>query len=136
MRQRDALAAAYAATAYVVADGFRRLRLRIGRRSAEADRLLARRRAREAYLLSADNPGSLRRPEAVNRLARRRLPAGLAAEAWADDGEWPAERGVLAFLDERRARSLMWRLRQRACLRVARGRAPVLLWSRAGYFGR
>ena len=43
---------------------------------------------------------------------------------------------MLAFVDERDARLLLRRLRQRACLRVARGRPAVLLYARAGYFGR
>lgn len=136
MLRRDALSAAYAATTYFVGDGPNRFPLKLGERSLAADRLLARRRAREAFILAADNPGSLRRPEALNRRARRSLPLGPPTEAWADDGHWPIERGVLAFVDGRRARMLLRRLRQAAAVRVARGRPPVLLWSRAGYFGR
>lgn len=136
MRQEDGLAAAYAATCYIVSDGPRRLSLRIGEPSRPARRLLTRRRARAAFIVSADNPGSLRRPEASNRRARLRLPAGLPVEARADDGSWPAEHGALAFVDERSVRRLMRELRQKAAVRVARDRPPVLLWSRAGYFGR
>jgi len=136
MRRRDALADAYAATTYVVVDGFRRLPLRLGERSAGADRSLARLRTREAFVLTADNPGSLRRPEAANRRARLRLPRGLPTEARADGGDWPIERGVLAVVGAAQVGKLLAGLRQAAAVRVARGRPPVLLWSRAGYFGR
>lgn len=132
----DAFDAAYRATAYLLRDGFERVALRVGERSPALDRLLARRRAREGFILTADNPGSRRLPEAVNRRARLKLPPGPPTEAHADAGDWPSERGVLAFVDERSARLLLGRLRQRACLRVARGRPPVLLYARAGYFGR
>lgn len=134
--QAAALEAAYRATSYVVRDGARRIEVRVGRRSPEVDRLLARRRKRRGYVLTADNPGSLLRPALVNRRARLALPPGLAAEAFADAGDWPAERGVLAFVDEAQARLLLRRLRQRAALCVAFRRPPVLLWSKAGYFGR
>ena len=128
--------AAYRATTYLVRDGFDRIPLRIGERSDALDRLLARRRAREGFILTADNPGSRRLPEAANRRARLALPPGAPTEAWADDGDWPVERGVLALADERTARRLLRRLRQRACVHVARGRPAVLLYAAAGYFGR
>ena len=134
--RRDALAGPYAATTYVVVDGFRRVPLRLGARSPDADRLLARLRRRDAFILSADNPGSLRRPDATNRRARLRLPRGLRTEAQADGGGWPVERGVLATVGAAQVRKLLARLRQAAAVRVVRGRPPVLLWSRAGYFGR
>jgi len=136
MPRRDALAGPYAATTYVVVDGFRRLPLRLGARSPDADRLLARLRTREAFVLTADNPGSLRRPDAANRRAGLRLPLGLRTEARPDDGGWPVERGVLATVGAAQVQTLLAGLRQAAAVRVARGRPPVLLWSRAGYFGR
>ena len=128
--------AAYRATTYLVRDGFARIPLRVGEGSAALDRLLARRRAREGVVVTADNPGSRRLPEAANRRARRALPPGLPAEAHADAGDWPVERGVLALVDGRAARRLLRRLRQRACVHVARGRPAMLLYARAGYFGR
>lgn len=134
--EREELEAAYRATTYVVRDGAARIPLRIGRRSRALDRALLRRRRRLAFIVTADNPGSLLRPPATNRRARLGLPPGLPTEARADDGGWPVERGVLAFVDERTAQALLRRFRQRAAVRVALGRAPVLLWSNAGYFGR
>lgn len=134
--QQARLEAAYRATTYVVRDGFAQIALRVGQRSPEADRLLARRRRRRAYVLSADNPGSLLRPPLVNRRARLALPPGPPTEARADAGDWPVERGVLAFVDKREARRWLRRLRQRAALCVAFRRAPVLVWSKVGYFGR
>ena len=136
MPQPQSLDAAYRATTYLVRDGFERLALRVGERSPALDRLLARRRARKGFVVTADNPGSRRLPEALNRRARLKLPPGPPSEAHADAGDWPSERGVLAFVDEAAARRLLRRLRQRACLRVARGRPAVLLYARAGYFGR
>ena len=132
----DAFDAAYRATTYLVRDRFARIPLRIGERSAALDRLLARRRAREGFIVTADNPGSRRLPEVANRCARLALPPGPPTEARADAGDWPVERGVLALVNERAARRLLRRLRQRACVHVARGRPPVLLYARAGYFGR
>jgi hypothetical protein len=131
----DAFDAAYRATTYLVRDGFERIPLRIGERSAALDRLLARLRAREGFVVTADNPGSRRLPEAANRRARLALPRGPATEARADD-DWPVERGVLALVDEREARRLLGRLRQRAAVHVARGQPAVLLYARASYFGR
>jgi hypothetical protein len=128
--------AAYRATTYLVRDGFARIPLRIGERSAALDRLLARRRAREAFVVAADNPGSRRLPEAANRRARLALPPGPSTEARADAGGWPVEHGVLALVNERAARRLLSRFRQRAAVHVARGRPAVLLYARAGYFGR
>ena len=132
----DSLDAAYRATTYLVRDGFVRIPLRIGDRSAALDRLLARRRAREGFIVTADNPGSRRLPEAANRRARLALPPGLPTEARADAGDWPVEQGVLIFVSERRARPLLRRLRQRAAVHVARGRPAMLHYARAGYFGR
>lgn len=127
---------AYRATTYLVRDGFARIPVRIGRRSAALDRLLARRRAREGFIVTADNPGSRRLHEAANRRARLALPPGPPTEAWSDAGDWPVERGVLALVSERSARLLLRRLRQRAAVHVARGRPAVLLYAAAGYFGR
>ena len=87
MPQPQPFDAAYRAATYLLRDGFERIVLRVGERSPRLDRLLARRRAREGFVVTADNPGSRRLPEALNRRARLTLPPGPPSEAHADSGD-------------------------------------------------
>lgn len=118
-----ALGVAYRATAYCVCWRGRALALRIGRRPPP----LPWGACRQAWFVTAANPGSRLRTTAANGRALRRLAEALHGLRWVpvvargDHGGWPAERGVLVFgMGERRAAALGRRLRQNAILAVGR----------------
>ena len=106
--------------------------VRIGRRSATADRWMARHGAREAGFITAWNPMSRWMPEAWNTAAQARLRRDLrgarhligegALEAW-------REEMLLVALPLNRLRRLARRHRQAAVVHVPRGGAARLVWT-------
>ena len=86
-----ALLAAYVRTRYVIPGGA----VRIGRRSAAADRILAMARRHEAVLITAWNPRSRRMPHGWNTRRQRvlsssvrrydMLPAQGGGRGWSED---------------------------------------------------
>ena len=79
--------------------------LRIGRRSAALDRLLAKHGATTWVFLTATNPGSRRLTDAENRRRTRNLAATLARRRWPrlrgegldPTGRWPPEPSYLVL---------------------------------------
>jgi len=105
--------------------------LRVGRRSAAVDAVLARFGARQGVILTAWNPFGRRHPEGWNRRlaarlaqASRRFPSVRADGAL---GRW-AEEGLLLAGDPRRAVPLARRFRQGGVVLLRRGaRARLVL---------
>lgn len=134
-----ALADAYRATDYHV-DAAPPVVLRIGRREAAADRLLAAHGVATAAFLTAWNPASRTTPPAENDAAQARLRADLAAGGYATlpgrglgrDGLWPPEESVLALgIDRSTAIRLARAYGQNAFVWLARQAAPELVWTGA-----
>lgn len=103
--------------------------VRIGRRSAAAEALLARFGARQGVILTAWNPFGRLHPEGWNRRAAARLAQASrrVASARADGrlGTW-AEEGLLLAGDPRRAVRLARRFRQGGIVLLGRA-APARL---------
>ncbi len=125
------LGAAYRATAYVVRCQGREVALRVGR----APPPLPWGGCRQAWVVTACNPGSRLRSPAANRLAARRLAWALRRRglrsvpsvARGDAGDWPPEPGLLVFGIPRRSAAALGRaMRQNAVVEVGR-RAVVLV---------
>lgn len=111
--------------------------LRIGRRSAPLDALLARQAATTWAFLSAVNPGSTRLDEEENRRRTRRLAAAVARRGWTryrgagidPSGRWPDEPSFLmldAPLDE--VVALAARFGQAAIVHGTTGGRACLRW--------
>jgi hypothetical protein len=119
------LARAYRATRYQVAGQ----RFTIGRRSRAIDGVLAGMHTREAVLLTADNPHSRRRPDAVNARMMRRLHAALrghtAFQAESGEGHW-REAQFLVACPAAWAAPLARRFGQNAIVLLRAGQAPAL----------
>src|SRR5213079_2684432 len=98
---RASLEAAYRAAAYAVEAPGGRFALRVGERSADADRLLAEHGAETWAYLTAYNPGSRPLPAAENRARQDELRRAVAAAgfaAFAGEGAgagWPPEASLL-----------------------------------------
>jgi hypothetical protein len=125
------LARAFAATRYEAAG----IIVRLARRSAAMDALLARHGARQAGLVTAWNPRSRRMPPGWNARAMARLRQAAHGRVLADGfgrGAGWAEAHLLLAGDARWLRRLARRFRQHAIVLVARGRVPRLLLSRTG----
>lgn len=117
---------AWRATRYTLDGG---VPVRVGRRSAAADAVLARLGARCGVILTAWNPFGRRHPPGWNRragarlaLASRRIPS-IRADGRL--GAW-AEEGLLLACDPRRALPLARRFRQGGVVLLRRG-APARL---------
>lgn len=130
------LEAAYRDTDYVVRHRDGEVVLRIGTRSAAADKLLRARRSRHAVFVTADNPFSRPLPDLLNRGARVRLRRSLrrrgieivAGIGRARHGDWPPEHSLLAIgAGPAMARRLCRLWRQNAVVLVTRHRAPALV---------
>lgn len=116
--------------------GARELVLRIGRRHAALERLLAAAKVRSAAFVTPANPRGEKQPAAKNRKALEALKELLAEsgqpflEAQGRDprGRWPAERGVfLLGIARADAVALGRLLDQNAIVYVGRARAPELV---------
>jgi hypothetical protein len=116
--------------------GAPQLVLRIGRRNAALERLLAAAKVRTAAFVTPANPRSEKQPAAKNRRmleAVRHLLAEsgqrfLDAEGRDPRRRWPAERGVfLLGIARADAMALGRLLDQNAIVYVARGREPELI---------
>lgn len=127
--------AAYEKARYVVF-AERELVVRVGRRSAALERLLAAGKVRTAAFVTPFNPRGVKQPQAKNRKALEALrhlleESGqrfLEAEGRDPEGRWPAERGVfLLGVARADALALGQLLDQNAIVYVARGRAPELV---------
>ena len=99
-RLSPGLIAAYRGTLYRV-HSTPTLDKRIGHRCLATERLMHRHRVRTAAVLTAENPGSRRQPDLVNRIRARRLDAALKhlgfkwlpTSAIDLNGLWPSEVG-------------------------------------------
>jgi hypothetical protein len=116
--------------------GDRELVLRIGRRDAALERLLAAAKVRTAAFITPANPRGERQPVAKNRKALEALRQLLEesgqkfvdAEGRDPRGRWPAERGVfLLGIARADAVALGRLLDQNAIVYVGRARAPELV---------
>jgi hypothetical protein len=127
------LAAAYAATSYVILSRGREVPVRLGRHSPAADHLLGR---GAACFVTACNPFGLMMPSSRNHRAMARLRAALRArgmrflpgEGRGDDGAWPPEESLLVMhlrTAEVAALGRLWR--QNAVVQLRRGRKAVLV---------
>jgi hypothetical protein len=114
---------AYEATAYAVRWRGRDVVLRIAARPPSLPWGVCR----QAWFITASNPFSRLCPAPANRRAGRRLAEALRrrgvrslpAVARGEDGDWPAEPGLLVFgLNRRSAAALGRGLRQNAILQV------------------
>ncbi|MCX8133858.1 MAG: DUF3293 domain-containing protein [Roseococcus sp.] len=119
--------AAYRASLYRAGE----VAVRVGRRSASADRWLARHGAPQGVFLTAWNPLSRPMPGRWNAQAmaalRRALRPAPHVEGEGALGRW-RERMLLAALSLRAARRLARRFRQAAVVVVPRGRPARLLY--------
>ena len=118
---------AYLASTYHVAG----LPLRIGRRSAAVDAVLAALGARAGGLLGAWNPRSRRMPAGWNRRAEARLRAATRRLRFVEAGGGTAgwqEHHLLLAGDPRCLAVFGRRFRQRAMVVLRRGRPPRLVW--------
>jgi hypothetical protein len=129
--RRAELDRAYRATSYLAGP----LRLRIGRRNAALDAMLAERGEETWAYLSAWNPGSEPVDDATNRVAHARLLAALqpratlAGESRSDDGSWPPEASVLVLgIGREEAIRLGRAFGQAAILVGRRGQEAELVW--------
>jgi hypothetical protein len=129
------LIASYENAEYVVF-GAAELVLRIGRRDARLERLLAAHGARSAAYVSAANPRGEVRSEEENRAATAALEKTLAARGYAclagegrdPEGRWVAEPSLLVLgiaREEAGALGRAWA--QNAIVFVEAGAAPELL---------
>lgn len=103
--------------------------VRIGRRSAEMDRLLLSHRRREAVFITAWNPFSRRMPEGWNRRMQSRL--ARAASRWTvlpAEGRWRrwCESHILVFAAAAPMAMLARRYRQHAIVIVRIGQQTRL----------
>jgi hypothetical protein len=102
---QDALFEAYGRTTFVADTPRGRLLLRVGRRSAELDDLLAAHGVATWAYVTAFNPGSRLLPAEANAARRRELERVIAARGFAaypgegigDDGRWPPEPSLLVL---------------------------------------
>ena len=133
-----ALVAAYQATDYVlfVEDGLE-ITLNIGRPSPEFDRVLERRRATGAVVVTAYNPRSIVLAEAENRARHAQLTELLntggydyaLGEGRDPTGQWKAELECVVFgISAETGLEIARRFEQNAIVFVARGREPELLY--------
>lgn len=131
------LHAAYLDTDYVVRTRGGAIVLRIGARSASADRLLRARRRRHAVFVTAENPFSRPLSGLLNRGAQARLRRWLRRRGFeiidgfgrARRGDWPPESSLLALgADPAAARRLCRVWRQNAVVLMTRHRVPTLVW--------
>jgi hypothetical protein len=104
--------------------------VRIGRRSAGMDALLARHGARQAGFITAWNPRSRRMPQGWNLRMQARLRQAargrVLAEGFGRGAGW-AEHHLLVRGDPRRLRVLARRFRQWAIVAAEAGRPARLL---------
>ena len=133
-----ALEAAFRATTYRVEIPGRSFRLRISQLDPAFDAFLRGRGVSEWCVVTACNPGGLRRDNENPRRAAR-LAHRIAERGWlgfpacnvADDGDWPDEPGFLLLqVGEAEARRLAAEFRQSACVCGQTGSAPRLVWTR------
>lgn len=122
---RPALLAAYRNTVYLAAGAA----IRVGRRSQAMDRLLLAHGARQAVLISADNPFSVIMPPGWNRRMRARLTEALAGRRFLPATgrlrRW-SEVHFLVFGEPRPTIKLARRFRQNAIV-IVRLRQPAQL---------
>ena len=134
----QALVDAYRVTDYVLflGDG-QEVTLNIGARSADFDRVLDRRKAATAALVTAHNPRSVVLSEAENRMRHRELTGLLEArgydyvlgEARDPTGAWKAELECVVFgIPPETGLELARRFHQYAIVFVTRGGVPELLY--------
>lgn len=133
--ERQQLEQAYRETTYRVRGGRDPICVRVGQPSEPLDHLLSSRAAATWAFVTADNPGSVIRPETENRAARERLATRVAlagrshlrCDALDDHGRWPAERGLLILdISRRDALALARNFGQNAILWGRAGQAPEL----------
>jgi hypothetical protein len=120
---------AYRATEYRCGDAA----VRIGRRSAAMDTLLARHQARRGVFVTAWNPFSRRMPEGWNRRMQHRLCAALRRRpVLPAEGAWRGwrEAHLLVLADPGPVLRAAWRFRQCAVVVARRGAVArlVLRW--------
>lgn len=134
---RQALAAAYRATTYVVTLPGGDCALRIGARSPQLDLWLEANGQRCWSWLTAANPASRRLTPEENAFRLERLAGeiealgfpALPATAIADTGEWPDEASYFVpALDQATALGLARRHGQNAFLAGEIGQAVCLIW--------
>lgn len=134
-RPGAALIAAYLATDYVVAASPPFV-LRVGRHSAELDRLMHLQGVDCAAFVTAWNPGSVRVPEDQNLATQERLERELRAAGYTlipgegrdPAGHWPGEPSVLVLgLSRSRAVDIGRVYRQHAVVWVRCGTAVELV---------
>ena len=137
------LVRAYRAAVYRVDGPGGPVTVRIGSRSPDLDRRLARVGAARAAIVTAANPRSRRRSDTVNRIAGLALLAAahrLGVRTWPataldPDARWPAERGLcLLGPSDRAVDRLLHRFGQNAAVTIVRGRPARLHWR--GHAGR
>lgn len=133
------IVAAYRATFYVAYGTHQETIIRIGSRSLETDRLLAKMRVRSGAFITGWNPYSSplneRRNEQWDRLLKRYLCMHsiryIEGEGRDSAGDWPPERSVLAFgVSYVAASSIGRRFRQNAIVYVASGQPAELVMLR------
>lgn len=103
--------------------------IRVGCRSAAADRMLAQHRVREAALISAYNPFSRKMPAGWNHRMQSRLADTLRHKSKLPaTGQWKhwSEAHFLVFCDRRVAVKLAHLFRQNAIV-IVRVRQPAYL---------
>ncbi len=134
-----ALEQAYRATTYrVEVPAGSGIAIRVGDRHGALDALLAERAAASWMYVTAYNPGSVRRSDAENEEAQRRLvedvTRGGAVAIYrgfsvGDDGAWPPEPSLLVLGPSRdEARAIGRRFGQLAVVCGERGGPAELLW--------
>ncbi len=130
------LEAAYRATAYVIRQKPRDIIARVGKRSAEVDRLLGRLQVHSAAFVTAWNPASAARSKVHNRAAHKRLLSTtkrlrlmtVAGYGKGDDGEWPVEESLLVCgVDLTMARQLGRQFGQNAIVWIRAGQRAKLV---------
>ena len=126
---------AYEHTDYVVFDGKREVRFRVGSRSARLAALLARHGADRWAFLTAWNPGSQPLSRAENDTRQDALLERLASEGYrclkgegrSSDASWPPEESILALdIPDRAARAIGRAFGQLAIVVGSRGKPARL----------
>ena len=133
----DTLIEAYRATDYVLFDSGGDLVVNIGRRSADFDRVLMRRGAETAVIVTAYNPRSVVLSETENRARHQQLTALLEAqghdyalgEGRDPTGQWKAELECVVFgISVEAGLEIARAFDQNAIVFIRHGDAPELVY--------
>lgn len=131
------LEAAYRTTRFVAMVGRREVVVRVGQRSSEVERLMARHKSATAAFITADNPNSRPLGRMENCIRRRQFRVALRARRLATlpgaghgvDGNWAPEESPLIFgISENTAAALGRAFQQNAIVFIRRGHPARLVW--------